>query len=843
MLGVVGADVLQRHGIYDDGWCEAAASLRLVPAHAGALLRFGIWLAPDAGAPQRVRFAVQIDLDEPLVFDVPFDTVAQVRVACACEAGRPVVVSMLSDYDRTGSEPDVRRLAFRLFDVALVGDGDGSGGAPAAHAAGAGVLAVADLNAGGVRGTGAPPGAPVTASSGDTEVGSARAAADGSFAIPLSAAVYDGVVRALRVDAPGAGGAVMDVVADPRLRGVARPPLQPRDARGRSRKLGTALVRTPAPSPEAAYVAARKRQPSAAVLDWMRRRGARRFGDATLSVVMPVCDTPAAWLRAAVESVRAQWCANWELLCVDDCSTDPAVLAALRAHAAADPRIRVLSTPRRMGPAAALNIGICAAGGEFVAFLDADDVLEATAVGRVLQAANGAELDLIYSDELVTTEDVECPRALIARPAFSHDYYLGHPYFVHLVACRRSLAMELGGFDESMRVSSDVDFILRFLERARAIAHVPEVLYRSRTHAAQLSREYEDEVTSATLDALDRSVKRIHPGARAEPGLGFHQYRIEWPDPGGDVLIVIPTKNRGDLLEKAISSIEVTCRPGDYRILVIDHASDDERTLRYLRSIEFRHTVTRVDGAFNFSAMNNGAVRAFGARCPFVLFMNNDVEAAQPNWLRRLRSLAGRLDVGAVCPLLLYPGDQPDRYDRVQHAGVLVGFQGAADHAFKSVDAYDADGRRNAGYNCSLNVVRDFSAVTGACLMMRRDVFDAANGFDESLRVGFNDTDLCLRVGELGYKVLYDGHTVLYHHESATRRPANLLVHDEDSRAFVRRWAHVIARGDDFYNPQLAGGGTDHVLVRPSADPGARSARVRRAGFAAVRAQPEEMSV
>jgi GT2 family glycosyltransferase len=780
-IDVCGADVVEDHGLYDDGWCEAASSLKMRARDASAVLQFTIWLAPAAGSPATARFAAQIDRNDPLVFDVPLGIAVRVHLASVHEAGRQLTLSLLCDGSVLDRGDDIRPISFRLIDMCLVSQqGDSTGG----------------------------------------------------FAVGLSPAMYDGAVHALRLAADGVD-VVEHVVADPRLRGgPAESALTPRDPTGRSPRNGMLLASSPtSQSPETAHVLARMRKPSRAALERLQRRAASIFGRRKLSIVMPVHNTPDAWLRTALDSVLAQWCPNWQLICVDDCSTDESVLSTLRAYRDADPRITVVSTPYRKGPAGAVNLGLAAADGEFVAFLDHDDFIEATAVWKFLATASTPDVDLIYSDELLTTDDIETPRNFVARPAFSHDYYLDHPYFVHLVACRRTLALRVGGFDESMSISADVDFVLRILERARGVAHIPEVLYRWRTHDASLGHERRHEVTKAMIGALDRSIKKFEPGATARSGLGFNQYRIDWPDPGGKVLIVIPTKNRGDLLEKAISSIEVTCPPDDYRIVVIDHASDEPRTVAYLRSIEFRHTVARREGDFNFAAMNNDAVNTYGAEYPFVLFMNNDVEAVRPNWLSRLRSLAGRTDVGAVCPLLLYPGGEPNLHDRVQHGGVLVGFGGAADHAFKGIKAFDEDGGRHTGYNCSLNVVRDFSAVTGACLMMRRSVFAATGGFDEKLRVGFNDTDLCLRTGALGYKVLYDGHTMLYHHESATRRPANLLVHEEDSLVFVRRWARIIAEGDDFYSPLLAGKGADHVPTPSKSDPRSRSARLRRAGF------------
>jgi len=267
-------------------------------------------------------------------------------------------------------------------------------------------------------------------------------------------------------------------------------------------------------------------------------------------------------------------------------------------------------------------------------------------------------------------------------------------------------------------------------------------------------------------------------------------------------------------LRTAVESIERTAGAARYRLVVIDHESDDAETVAYLRDIARRHVVMPYKGVFNFSRMNNQAVRLHGQDAAFVLFLNNDIEATQNGWLDRLRSLANREDVGAVGALLMYK----DR--RVQHAGVVLGFNNSADHALRLQEVFlDDGGRRNLGYNCSLVSVRDYSAVTAACVMMRRDVFDQVKGFDESFGIGFNDTDLCLRIGATGYKILYDGYTILYHYESATRSQTKQVFHPADTKRMVKRWGKVLAAGDPFYNPNLSLRTQDHV---PREDPDCR---------------------
>ena len=560
-----------------------------------------------------------------------------------------------------------------------------------------------------------------------------------------------------------------------------------------------------------------------ATLPRLKRRLTHAAGDLALSIVMPVYNTPRDMLMEAIASVHAQWCDNWELICVNDCSTEPHVAQILQVAAARDARIRVLNAPVNGGIAAATNYGIRAARHPYVAFMDHDDAIEPDAVWQLIRAARRTGADLLYSDEATTDQTIAGVADVKCRPAFSYDYYLSHPYFVHMLCVRTAIARQIGGWDEGMAISADVDFVLRVLEQARVVAHVPAVLYRWRTHGGSAGHQSQARVMDATRGALQRHLDRCGTGAVARDGAGFNQFRIDWPASPGQVLVVIPTRNKADLLRTAIDSITRTSKGIDYRIVVIDHQSTDSATKTYLKTLARTHTVMPYDGVFNYSRMNNMAVAAHGAGAEFVLFLNNDVEAMQPGWIDRMRRLAHRPDVGCVGALLLYA----DR--RVQHAGVILGFNGSADHALKFNAAFlDAKGKRNLGYNCSLTSVRDFSAVTAACMMMRREVFEAMGGFDEAYAVGFNDTDLCLRLRERGLKVLYDGGTTLFHYESATRADTNQVLHPKDTKRLLARWRGILEGGDPFYSPLLSDKVQDHVLRE---DPGCRvmhEARVTR---------------
>lgn len=540
--------------------------------------------------------------------------------------------------------------------------------------------------------------------------------------------------------------------------------------------------------------------------DLVRLRGLRRWLDRArpaasptnqppiISIITPVHDVPSGWFDDVMRGVLGQTEGRWEWILVDDGSTSAELKAQLAGLARSDPRVHLVINSTPLGTAAATNKGLGMASADYVLFLDHDDQLEPEAVAVLAKAADQGA-DLIYGDEAVTGEDIGRLKMIAARPAFSWLYYLSHPYFVHPVCVRRSIIGE--GLDESLAISADVDFVLRMIERANVIAHQPGILYRWRTHDGSAGHRARDAASAATAQAVQRHLSRLGVKARLTPGDVFNTYRLDVHDPGGRVLVVIPTRDRADLLRTCLESLRATTRAEDIDVVVIDHESTETALQDLLYAMKDWVRVMPYAGPFNYSRMNNQAVTASLQDHRFVLFMNNDVEAIEPGWLERLRALAAMPEVGAVGATLLYPDG------RVQHAGVILGPGGFAEHALKFAP-FQLHGKRNPGYNCSLMAVRDWSAVTGACMMMGADAFREVGGFDEALPVGFNDTDLCLRMRERGLSILNDGWAVLIHHESATRVCGGDLSHPEDAARFAERWRDLIAAGDPFYNPILS---------------------------------------
>jgi GT2 family glycosyltransferase/glycosyltransferase involved in cell wall biosynthesis len=517
-----------------------------------------------------------------------------------------------------------------------------------------------------------------------------------------------------------------------------------------------------------------------------------------ISIIVPTYNTPKEMLRQMIDSVRAQLYPDWELCIADDCSRDAGVRKLLKEYARDDARIRLHFGKENRGVSHASNRALELATGSVAVLLDHDDVLEEQALFRVAQAVVAEAPDLLYSDEIMVSPDMATVLQYAHRPAFSPEFLRGHPYIVHMVGFRTQLLREVGGFDENLRISQDYDLILRVAEKARTVVHIPESLYRWRIHGGSAGRQKMDEVMRTSRGILLRHLQRCGEAGTVNDGAGFNLFDTRYSlSPDLRVAIIIPTKNHGGLVRQCVDSIRATVRDVACDIVVIDHDSDDPATLEYLAAASSSVRVLRYSGPFNFSAINNWAVAQLDGAYSHYLFCNNDIEATDPGWLERMLELGQKPDVGIVGARLLYP----DRMT-IQHAGVCVGAFGAAEHYAKFVRLPDV--HRYLGFSEILASNHEVSAVTAACLLMRRDAFEAAKGFDEALAVGFGDVDLCLRVGQLGYRILYCPHASLLHHESMTRgKTSGIDPHPEDSALFQARWGAFLHAGDPYFHPGL----------------------------------------
>ena len=513
----------------------------------------------------------------------------------------------------------------------------------------------------------------------------------------------------------------------------------------------------------------------------------------TFSVVTPVYNVPPRFLEAAVASVAAQWYPHWELVLVDDASTDPATRACL--DRIDDPRITVSRQDRNGGIAAATNAALDRARNDYVVFLDNDDVLTPDCLYELARAIAETGADYLYSDEdKIDAEGVSS--SPFFKPSWSPDTMMSIMYTCHVSCARRSLVAAVGGLRSGYDGAQDYDLVLRMTERANRIAHVPKVLYHWRMLPSSLAasgsaKPYAHEaVRRLKEDALQRRGLRgtVEP-VKDMPG----QFRVNYhPRPGTAVSLVIPTRNNGQLVQTLVASVRErsTCR--DIEIVLIDNGSTEPETLATLSRLSGEGVRVMTDSRpFNYSALNNSGAAA--ARGDILVFLNDDMEVVTPDWIERLAGYAQVPHVGAVGARLSYPDG------RVQHCG-LVNLAHGPGHAF-----YRAE-RGPPRYYGRDTLEYDWIAVTGACLAIERTKFEAIGGFDPALPIAYNDVDLCFRLVEAGLYNVVCQTVDLVHHESVSRgsdvSPARLARLRSESRRLYARHPRFFGH-DPFFSPNL----------------------------------------
>ncbi len=537
-----------------------------------------------------------------------------------------------------------------------------------------------------------------------------------------------------------------------------------------------------------------------------------------ISIILPVFNSPEPWLIKAIESVRDQYYPNWELCIADDASTAPHVARILTDYRKRDDRIKVVTRSDNGHISAASNSALEIATGDFCGLLDHDDELAPHALAEVIYALEAdANLAFIYSDE-DKIDEAGYRSDPYFKPDWNPDLLLGQNYTCHFSVFRTSLLKEIKGFRIGLEGSQDWDLTLRATAKIEAnqIHHIAKVLYHWRAipgSTALVIDQKEDYPFVAAKKALEDHLAEQKVSGELIPVEGRH-WRIKYPLPSDapKVSIIIPTHNGFELLRTCLDSIRSLTGYPNYEIIVVDHQSDDPTCLKYFGELEAEGVrVIKFKGEFNFSAINNYAVRY--ASGSVLAFLNNDLEAIQSDWLDEMVAQAMRPPIGAVGAQLYFPNDT------VQHAGVILGIGGlngspsVAGHAFKDAPR-GSDGQRNR-----LRLVQNYSAVTAACLVIRREIFEEVGGFDEAkLAVAFNDIDFCLRVRAAGYRNLWTPFAELYHHESASRgiedSPDKLERFAAEVATMRGRWAGVLDH-DPAYNPNLTAEFEDFSLAVP----------------------------
>lgn len=522
--------------------------------------------------------------------------------------------------------------------------------------------------------------------------------------------------------------------------------------------------------------------------------------DIKFSIVMPVYNVEIKWLEKAIESVKRQNYVNWEICMADDCSTKEGVREYLKS--VESDKIKVAYLEKNQGISGASNAAAALATGDYIVLMDNDDAITYDALYEFLRKIKETDADIVYSDQNIIDE-FDNGREPLHKPDWSPDLFLSQMYIGHLLGFKKSLFDLVGGFRTEFNGSQDYDLVLRMIEHTDKIEHVSKVLYGwrdlpSSTATNPGSKPY---AQTAGLNAIQSHLDRIYGEGKATAleteDLFVYDVRYHY-DVMPKVSVIIPTKDHVDLLKQDIDSIEELTTYKDYEIIVLDNNSEKEESFKYFEEVQKQYsnvTVHKAAFEFNWSKLNNYGMTL--AKGDVYVFMNNDMKLITPDWLERLAEKAMRDDVGIVGGLLLYEDDT------IQHAGVVVGIQGWADHIYK--------GMKQVHYGSpyvSPMVTRNVTACTGALMAISKKVIEKIGGFDEDFIICGSDIEICIRAYLRGYVNIYDPHIKLYHYESKSR-DSYIPEVDFEMSAFAYRTYRE--EGDPYYNCNL-----DYNLTTPT---------------------------
>ena len=522
-----------------------------------------------------------------------------------------------------------------------------------------------------------------------------------------------------------------------------------------------------------------------------------------ISIIVPTYKTPEKFLKEMIDSVRNQSYENWELCIGDGSVTEDTVKNVVESYQKKDKRIKMLCLSENLGIAGNTNAALSIATGDYIALLDHDDILAPDALYEVVKWMNEHykdETDVIYTDEDKVSFDLKD----YFEPHFKSDYNLdlirSNNYICHLFVARKSIVDQVGGFRKEYDGSQDYDFILRCIEQSKHVEHVPKVLYHWRCHPGSTAANQESKMYcyEAGKRAIEDHLKRMGEDdcqVVMTEHLGF--YHVIYPiREQKKVSIIIPNKDQKEILERCIESVIQKTDYKNYEIIIVENNSTTNEIFEYYKTIEQRENIRVViwKDKFNYSAINNFGVRY--ANGEYLLFLNNDIEVIRENWLSEMLANVQRKEVGIVGAKLLYPDNM------VQHAGVIIGMGGIAGHPLSRHPADDC------GYFARGIIQQNLNAVTAACMLTKKEVYEKVNGFEEKLAAAFNDIDLCLKVRKAGYLIVYDPEALLYHHESISRGKEDTLEKrnrfEGEVDYMAKKWKDVLEKGDEYYNPNLS---------------------------------------
>ena len=532
-----------------------------------------------------------------------------------------------------------------------------------------------------------------------------------------------------------------------------------------------------------------------------------------ISIVIPLYKTPEIYLRQLVDTVKAQTYTNWELCLSDGSGEDSPIRKLLESLEASDKRIRVIHNEKQLQISENTNAAIQAATGEYIAFADHDDELTPNALFECVKVLNEKkQTRILYSDEDKMSMDGHKFFQPHFKPDYNPDLLCTVNYICHLFVVDRNVIQEVGMLRSEFDGAQDYDFIFRCIEAVKPeeICHIPKILYHWRCHEDSTAENPESKTYAfeAGKRAIEEHYKRTGIQAEVLQGefLGLYRTRfIRDHDPL--ISIIIPNKDHTEDLKRCMDSIDQKSTYRNYEYIIVENNSTEEETFQFYKKLEAENPKAHVvywDREFNYSAINNyGASFAKGE---YILLLNNDTEIINEDCLEQLLGYCMRSDVGAVGARMYYEDDT------IQHAGVVIGFGGIAGHCFV------LQPRGTTGYCHRIICAQDYSAVTAACMMVKRSAFDQVGGLTEELAVAFNDIDFCMKLRNAGYLIVYNPYAELYHYESKSRgledTPEKVARFNKEIQIFERRWPDIMRDGDPYYNPNLTLKSQDFSLKR-----------------------------
>lgn len=514
-----------------------------------------------------------------------------------------------------------------------------------------------------------------------------------------------------------------------------------------------------------------------------------------ISIIVPTYNTPLQFLHEMIDSVLKQSYKYFEL-CIADGSTDKKVVDEIKKYAQKDNRIKYVLLDKNYGISGNTNKALELATGDYVGLFDHDDLLTPDCLFEVVKSLQDKKHDIIYTDEDKTDTSGKIFKDPNFKPDFNVDLFYSHNYITHFFVVKREIINGVGAFRSECDGAQDYDVMFRCIEQADSIHHIPKILYHWRMHEASTAENPESKMYcyEAGRKAIQDHYDRVGIKAKVEIMKLWGMYHTIYDTPQEPLIsIVIPNKDEKETLCTCIKSLFEVSEYKNFEIIVVENNSSEQETFTYYKELEQKYHNVKVvywDKEFNYSAINNYGVSF--AKGEYILLLNNDTEMINKEALREMLGLCMREDVGIVGAKLLYHDDT------VQHAGIVIGFGGFAGHVFTGIDKSEYGYMVRAQINC------DYSAVTAACLMTKRCVFDEVGGLSEDFKVGLNDVDYCLKVRETGKLVVFNAFSLWHHYESKSRgyedTPEKVKRFEGEIALFQKKWKKILVEGDPYYN-------------------------------------------